>query len=372
MLKRTFFLTHAPINAIFAQNAKDFVVEEIPLYEPSGSGDHLFARIRKKGLSTWDAAQIFSEKIGVKAADIGYAGLKDKNAMTAQTFSFPKKYRSALEKFDDKNIKILEIKEHNNKLKIGHLKGNRFFVRLKKVREIDSQKISAAIDVINKFGAPNFFGFQRFGRDMDNYQKAREFLDGKSKIRGKKMQKFLISALQSANFNNWLSKRIEISHIINNFSPYEAADEIKLDESLITDVKKQSHFFKIIDGDLMCHYPHGKFYFAEDTSAEAARFYAKQTAPTGALCGFRSLFARGAAGEIESEFFEDIPAGGDRRYAWVFPQDLSGEYIAKEAHYELAFYLPKGSYATTLLEELLRSELRAENSDEKNLSKIAK
>ncbi|GHS88353.1 tRNA pseudouridine synthase D [Campylobacterota bacterium] len=365
MQKRGFFLTHSPIEAHFVQNSKDFVVEETPLYEASGSGDHLFVRIRKSGVSTWEALQAFSERVGVKARDIGYAGMKDKNSMSIQTISLPKSCEGAIESFSHPQIKILAVDRHNNKLKIGHLKGNRFFIRLKKVSALSAAKIDEAVSAIDRFGMANYFGFQRFGRDNDNYEKARAFLNGDAKIRGRKMQNFLISALQSAQFNDWLSKRIEISHLIASFNPREIAGELQKSDIEITieeleNIKKQSQFFKIVNGDLMCHYPYGKFYYADDPNAEADRFAAKQIAPTGALCGHRTMSVRAVAATIEHKFFEDIPASGDRRYAWIFPENLSGKYIEKEAHYELGFFLPKGSYATALIEELLHSELRNE------------
>lgn len=358
MQKRAFFLTHAPINAHFAQNSKDFVVEEIPLYDFSGEGDHLVLTVRKKGLSTWEMIEDISERVGVKVKDVGYAGLKDKNAMTVQNITLPVKFAKQIEAFNHPNIKILNTTRHNNKLKMGHLRGNRFFIRLKKVSKIDAQKLDSALAIISDQGMPNYFGFQRFGRDGDNYKKARQMLDGDTRIRGRKMQNFLISALQSERFNAWLNKRIELSHIINNFDTKAVAKELNWDIKIVENIQKEKQFFKLLNGDMMCHYPYGKLYYAEDLESEAKRFMLKDTAPTGILSGYRSAYAKDLAGSIESEFFEDIPATGDRRYAWVFPTDLAGKYIEESAHYELSFSLPKGSYATSLIEELIHDELK--------------
>ncbi|MDR3347735.1 MAG: tRNA pseudouridine(13) synthase TruD [Helicobacteraceae bacterium] len=346
----------------FAQNSKDFVVEEIPLYEPCGSGDHIFVRIRKKGVSTWEAIAAFSERLGVKSRDVGYAGLKDKQAMSVQTLSLPYKYEQELGRFDHPSIKILEAKRHQNKLKIGHLKGNRFFVRLKKARPIDALKLSEALDHIAASGMPNFFGFQRFGKDGDNYKTARAFLDGTAKVRGRKMQQFLISALQSERFNAWLTKRIEISHVMHTFEPCEIAKELDLSAEAATVAKAQPHFFKLLEGDLMCHYPHGKIFVAEDLSSEAKRFAAKAVSPTGILSGHRTPRAIYAAGKLEAEFFEDIPSSGDRRYAWVFPEIESKKFVQSEGHFEMSFTLPKGAYATALIEELIHNELQSERA----------
>ncbi|GHV01036.1 tRNA pseudouridine synthase D [Campylobacterota bacterium] len=364
MQKRGFFLTHAAISAHFAQNSKDFVVEEVPLYEACGSGDHIFVRIRKKGLSTWEALAAFSERIGVKNRDIGYAGLKDKQAMTAQTISMPAKYEQALAGFDHPNIKILEIARHRNKLKMGHLKGNRFFVRLKKVSATDAGKLESAIKAVADAGMPNFFGFQRFGIEGDNYKTARAFLDGETRIRGHKMQRFLLNALQSERFNAWLNKRLTISHLAHSFDWGAIATELDIDRAEAKAIKDQTGFFRILGGDLMCHYPHGKLYFAEDLARESERFVAKDAVPTGLLSGHKTMSATGFAGKVEAEFFEDIPASGDRRYAWVFPQELHGKYVQSEGHFELSFYLPKGSYATALIEELIHDELTMEKRQE--------
>ncbi|HFU74023.1 MAG TPA: tRNA pseudouridine(13) synthase TruD, partial [Helicobacteraceae bacterium] len=129
-MDRFYALSHAPIPFHFRQNARDFVVDEIPLYEWSGEGEHLVFQLRKKNLSTFEAIDILSHYLGLKSKEIGYAGLKDKHAMTKQYFSILKKYEQKLDTVDHENIKILSKHYHNNKLRTGHLKGNRFFIRV--------------------------------------------------------------------------------------------------------------------------------------------------------------------------------------------------------------------------------------------------
>ncbi len=102
------YLNHSKIDVIFKQNKDDFVVTEVPLYDFSGEGEHLILKIRKKDLSTWDAVEIIANYLGCKTRDIGYAGLKDKNAMTIQSISIHKQYEKKLDKFEHPNIKILE------------------------------------------------------------------------------------------------------------------------------------------------------------------------------------------------------------------------------------------------------------------------
>ena len=133
-MDRFYSLAYASIDFHFKQSPRDFVVEEIPLYEFSGEGEHLILFVRKKNLTTPEMIGKIARYLGIKNKEIGYAGLKDKHGMTIQHISLPKKFVTQIEKFKHPKIKILETHIHSNKLKIGHLKGNRFFIRLKKVK----------------------------------------------------------------------------------------------------------------------------------------------------------------------------------------------------------------------------------------------
>jgi tRNA pseudouridine13 synthase len=119
----------------------DFVVEEIPLYEFSGEGEHLVLFVRKKNMSTLELVSAIAKYLKIKNKDIGYAGLKDKHAMTKQYISLHKKHEADLGNFNHENVKILSKTYHNNKIRIGHLQGNRFFIKLKKVNPTSAQKI---------------------------------------------------------------------------------------------------------------------------------------------------------------------------------------------------------------------------------------
>jgi tRNA pseudouridine13 synthase len=208
------YLTHSPIDVHFKQSKEDFIVTEIPLYEFTGDGEHLIIKLRKKDLTTWDALNIISNHLGIKSRDIGYAGLKDKNAMTIQYLSLHKQYEKALESFEHPQIKILEKTYHNNKIKIGHLKGNNFFIRLKRVSPTDNTKLQSVLEKIAQFGIANYFGFQRFGVEGDNYKKGEQIIAGTLKEKNRKLKQMYLNAYQSEKFNNWLSRRIEISKLI--------------------------------------------------------------------------------------------------------------------------------------------------------------
>ena len=101
-----YYLTHSPINFFFKHSARDFVVDEIPLYEFSGEGEHLVLKVRKKGLATWEVVSKVANFLGINAREIGYAGLKDKHAMTTQYISIHKRFEDKLSTMKIDGIKI--------------------------------------------------------------------------------------------------------------------------------------------------------------------------------------------------------------------------------------------------------------------------
>ncbi|RAX53492.1 tRNA pseudouridine(13) synthase TruD [Helicobacter sp. 11-8110] len=369
--------THSKIVFYFKQSPRDFVVEEIPLYSFDGEGAHWIVKVRKKNLTTFELINFFSSYFGVKSSEIGYAGLKDKNALTIQYLSFPKHLinKSLLESFEHPEIKILEITAHNNKIKIGHLKGNKFFIRLKKLDKLNYQKIQQVVEKIKQLGIPNYFSYQRFGKTLDNYLLGQEIVNGKKKIRDKKMQNFFISAYQSHLFNEWLSLRIKLSHLIEKIDSkdlYRALSlqfenqiipKIFLDKEYCKTLKEQSHFFKLLSGDYLCHYPFGKNFLTKQETIlnDSQRFAKKDVVPTGLLSGIKAQISENEAGFFEKNFVDEkIKSVGQRRYAWIFPEELILCYKEEEAQGELAFLLPKGAYATNLLRELAHSEIMGE------------
>ena len=338
---------------IFNPSPRDFTVEEIPLYAFSGEGEHLVLKVRKKELTTWEMLDILSTHLGIKRRDIGYAGLKDKHAMTIQYLSLMAIHEHKLEDFSHPQIKILDRVRHNNKIRIGHLKGNRFHLRFKKVLGIQKEMLDSVLVWIKKNGVPNYFGYQRFGIHGDNWEEGRKILSGELKMRDRKSREFLISAYQSYLFNNWLSKRIEMCKLLEEFSESETEGILKLPSGTVKESKKQKAFFKILEGDLLMHYPYGRVFYAEDPLTESQRFDERDIAPTGLIPGKKIKLAEGSAREIEQAYDVEIREHGARRYAWIFPNDIQSKYIPEKAHYELGFFLPKGCYATNVV-ELLR------------------
>ena len=347
---------------VFNPSPRDFTVEEIPLYEPSGEGEHLMIKVRKKGLSTWELTDLLSNHLGIPRRQIGYAGLKDKHALTTQSLTIPAQFERKLESFRHENVKILEMRRHNNKLRVGHLKGNRFRLRFKKVLGVQKEKIDRVLEWMERYGMPNYFGLQRFGNEGDNWRQGEALVRGELKIRERKMREFLVGSWQSKLFNDWLSRRIALSRLLEEFDEKEVESIEKLPADTLSGTKRQPHFFRILPGDLMMHYPYGRLFHAEEPEAEAAKFVVNDRAPTGLLPGRKVKRALEVARILESLYDDErIREQGSRRYAWVYPEEIRSRYVPEKAHYELSFTLPKGSYATVLV-AMLRGELSVENS----------
>lgn len=248
-----FAYSHEPISCYFAHSARDFVVQEIPLYAFSGSGEHRILKVRKKNLTTFELLSIIAKAFNLPPKSIGYAGLKDKHATTTQYLSLPAKssqnFHAIFERLaKEYEIKLLDSTLHSNKLRLGHLKGNRFFVRTKKLNPTNATKLESTFAHIAHNGFPNFFGFQRFGINGDNYLLGLSLSQRKNaqispylsllaqlhpslanpqnplfytKRYSRAMQEFFISSYQSFLFNGWLQARIQLSAWAREFSPKE-------------------------------------------------------------------------------------------------------------------------------------------------------
>ncbi|PHR71985.1 MAG: tRNA pseudouridine(13) synthase TruD [Arcobacter sp.] len=352
-MNKQYYLNHSKIDVLFKQNKDDFCVTEIPLYEFSGTGEHLVIKIRKKDLATWDAVEIIAKHLGCRPRDIGYAGLKDKNALTIQSISVHKQYEEKLNSFSHKNIKILSTTYHDNKIKVGHLKGNSFFIRLKRVTVIEANKIEQVLKTITQHGIPNYFGFQRFGIDGDNYKKGKDIIDGKLKEKRRNLSQMYVNAYQSHLFNSWLSSRIEVSKLVAAFEPKVIYEKLDLPLDIVKSMKKQAHPFKLLPGDLMSHYPYGKIFHVEALEEEAGKFNLRDRVATGLLAGKKVKKSIDLAYKYEEEFDLETKEDGTRRFAWIFPSEIQSNYKEDKNWFELQFDLPKGSYATEVISELI-------------------
>jgi tRNA pseudouridine13 synthase len=208
---------------------------------------------------------------------------------------------------------------------------------------------------IKTHGVPNYFGNQRFGTNGTNWEEGKKLLEGTLKMRDRKTREFLMGSYQSYLFNKWLAKRMELNLLLEKFTEAETEQVMGLPEGSLGGVKKQPNFYKILEGDLMMHYPYGRLFEVEVPETEADRFATKDIAPTWLIPGRKTKRATGLAGYFEQMFDEEIALFGARRYAWIQVTEIKKNYVEEKAHYELSFVLPKGSYATNVL-DVLRGE----------------
>ncbi|MCY2929502.1 MAG: tRNA pseudouridine(13) synthase TruD [Planctomycetota bacterium] len=403
MLDLPYLTSESPgIGGQIKECPEDFRVDEVPLYSPCGEGTHLYFRLTKAGIPTPAAIARIARYMNVNPADIGFAGLKDAQALTTQIMSLEHADERRLASLSDPAMTIEILGRHGNKLRTGHLAGNRFSIR---VRGLDP---AAAIEparrilaVIERRGVPNYFGLQRFGArgdtgelgemlvkgDLDEFiarylgrprktdpedcRAARDAFDGGFFARAlerwprhyaderralaaykkrqhagpavaaidKRMKRLYVSAFQSAIFNDVLARRLET-----------------LD--------------KVFVGDMAQKVDSGGVFRVEDAAVEQPRAERFEISPTGPIPGYRSDLAGGEPGQIElaalskfgvtTESFRGasaIGAKGARRALRFNPgiasltpgSDARGEFL------ELSFHAPSGCYATALLRELMKT-----------------
>lgn len=339
MLKREYLDDSHSIEFKFVQNKDDFIVDEIPMESFSGKGNYLVVHVQKVELTTWDMIAVFAEYLAIPAQKIGYAGLKDKHATTTQYISVEIKYEQILKKFHHSQIKILKMLKHNKSIRMGDLAGNRFSINLQEVDNIDAGKIEKKARKIEKFGLPNYFGYQRFGRDNDSFEQAKEMIKGDLFIADNKLKNFLISVYQSVYFNDWLGERIIMSR------------------------EKNDGKFLLLSGDV---YLSNDNKLSTPKSVPQKEFEAKKLVPTGLLCG-RDVFRAKDEAEVIEKKYDDpfLQEKGSRREALVYPHAIVCNYNKKTTSVNLSFELPKGSYATVFLEAIANKNLSAKDVKQK-------
>ena len=337
-MQRIYLDEKEPIHFKFEQNKDDFIVDEIGL-EWKGNGNFIILQVQKIELTTWDMIAAFAKHLNINAEKIGYAGLKDKHATTTQYISIESKYEKELKKFRHPQIKILNKTRHTHSIRMGDLEGNRFHINLFEVNQIQAGQIEKLARKSEKLGLPNYFGYQRFGRDEDSIDQAKAMIEGELHIEDAKLKKFLISIYQSVFFNEWLQERVSLSRKENNSK------------------------FMLLEGDIYMT-TEGKLFTPKNIPQKD--FEAKKVLPTGLLCGRDVFRARGKAREIEEKYDDGfLYDKGLRRSAIIFPKDIELEYNNNFDMMKVAFTLPKGSYATVFLENIASKEFKAKKVKKK-------
>lgn len=314
---------------------EDFEVEELPAYQPSGEGEHLYLWLEKRGRDTREVVKALASALGVDEGDVGVAGMKDRQAITRQLLSVPAKAEARLPEFSLEGVSVLWSRRHGNKLRTGHLKGNRFRLRLRGVKDVGAARES--FTRLSTRGVPNYFGDQRFGREGDNADFGRLLVLGQRLPRrpDKFQRKLYLSAFQSRLFNRALVDRLRAG---------------TFDTALLGDVLRKEDS----GGLFVCEAP-------EVDGPRAASF---EVSPAGPLFGPKMTAATHAVAEAEAKLLvdegvtlDDFRRGGDETQGGRRPYRVRLGNPSLEVDGEdlmLTFELPKGSYATEVLHELLK------------------
>ncbi len=329
---------------------EDFVVDEIPAYLPSGEGEHLYIHFTKRNLTTDGALRSIANALGVHPRDCGVAGMKDKVAVTSQWISVHAKDPALDARARDlaiDGVTVREVKRHGNKLKTGHLAGNRFAIVVRDVARENVAGVLATLARLGEEGLPNAFGTQRFGREGDNADRARAWLSGKERgPRDPRQRRFLWSALQSAVFNAVLDARV--------------AD---------------GTWNAPLEGDLL-KTTNGGLFVCTDVQTDAERALRGEVTPTGPMVGVKMRAPTGRPAEIERDVAArvlgdgfDLAATkalgeGTRRVLRLRIEAMKAELREQDGGIGVYFVLPKGSFATTVLAAALSVETAVETAQE--------
>lgn len=326
---------HLPAPGGFVPDTcESFVVDEIPLYAPSGQGEHTYLRIRKTRWTTPAAIEAIARAARANKRDIGYAGMKDKFAVTSQWISLPP--RSLVPESLPAGIEILEVARHNNKLRVGHNAGNRFTLYFRNEDAGAAERYQQVADFLGSARLPNFFGPQRFGRDGGNLEEAVRFLREAAggNRRDHQERKLLASVVQSEIFNRYAQLRLDLAE------PLLVGEVVRLSRSRA-------------------------MFVVEDLPTELARFESGEIVRTGPLIGPKLMPAGGRILELEKSATASLGldpadfdalgenAPGTRRDLELSLTDFEFE-ILDSCRFRVSFSLPSGSYATQVAREFTR------------------
>ena len=317
---------------------EDFRVEEIPAFEPSGEGNYLFVSIEKRDVDARNLVRSIAKALEIPPSDIGSAGMKDKNAITRQTLSFPARVENSLKRIDELDgIRILQVHRHHHHLKTGKLRGNRFSIFLRGTG-FQAKQTQEITERLQKEGV----GIFMVPSDSDG--EAKRLLRGgawsgeaTSPPRNKGMRRLMLNAVQSLVFNRYAERRLEAG------------------------LREQA-----VAGDVLQKTESGGLFLCENPEVDTERIHQGEIIPTGPLFGRKDRWVKGPERPLEDEIWGEsgLPDGafepfgklalGSRRAVTVFPVDLAT--TVEEEGLRLSFALPAGSYATVVAREFYTDE----------------
>ena len=322
-------------SGIIRRCVEDFVVEEIPRIHPEGEGSHLWLWVEKRSANTDWVAKELARVAACSVRDVGFAGIKDRHAITRQWFSVPLRTTAGehLENAEIEGVNILSIQKHTRKLKRGTLNGNRFHLKVRDIKG-DTNETVQRLEQICANGVPNYFGPQRFGYANQNVEKGFNLLSKRARLARNKRSIYL-SAIRSFLFNHVLAERV-----------------------------RRGNWAVIMDGELAMLNGTQSIFPCEkpDTDIED-RCRRLDIHPTGPMPGENGTQPSGEVAELEQRVLQGWPqliellvsmrVEASRRALRLYPAEF--EWRFTDGNLELAFVLPPGAYATTVLREIMKS-----------------
>ena len=343
------YLSSPPtVSARFKKDFCDFKVSEDLGFDLTGSGDHLYLQIKKIDLSTVDVAKQLASSTQQRVASIGYAGMKDRRGECTQWFSVPLETPQSenLENIERDNLQIVSTKRNSRKLKIGSHKLNHFEITLRNCTG-SRKDFESNILRIKEQGVPNYFGQQRFGRELSNLRQLNEILREKVGTSNTKRKPFkrslVISAARAYLFNQLLSERVNSK----NWDTYVDGDVLNLNGTNRNFIPDQAGWTDLLQKRL-------------------ANFDIHVTGCLGGVIESKNKYVCTAkAADIEEAVMEEFPdlvralyklgLKASRRPLRFIPDNLEWSWL-DEKSLKLEFDLRKGAYATSLLREICNTE----------------
>jgi len=324
-------------HALFKQNPEDFQVKEVLSFEIEGEGTHAYLYVKKTNNNTQWLAKQLANFAGIPVRDVGYAGLKDRHAVTCQWFSINLEgiTEPDWEQLDIEGVEIKQVTYHRRKLKTGAIAYNKFIILLKGIAPESTEVLVQKLEQIKTQGVPNYFGSQRFGIDHNNLTAAKNWFSGVRKVKRRDEKSIYISAARSMLFNQLLSQRIN-----------------------------QYGWNQLVEGEVMMLDGSHAVFKTESLDDELhRRFQSIDIHPTTCLWGKGEPSSSGILKQLEQTIPEYYPAwckalenkglNQERRSIRLIPQELEYEFLADNQQLQLNFNLFSGSYATALLRELI-------------------
>lgn len=382
---------------VFKESPEDFEVTEIPLYHPCGSGEHTYAFVEKRGMTTLEMLRRLAKSLNIPEREFGYAGMKDARGITRQTISIPRVAPEQLLSMEIPGIRIISAKGHNNKLRLGHLAGNRFMIRVNQVAGDAAEKAAAVLEILARRGLPNYFGRQRYGSQGNSAEIGRKLLQGEHEgavralignpeaVRDERWQQGIVAFRENdltravemlpnacrterEVIRSLIRKPGEWERAVKTIHPRLVALYLSACQSELFDLTlaaRMPDIDSIHAGDIAFKHANGACFRVDDIQEAIPRAAAFEISPTGPMFGRKMLQPEAAAAALEEKIMASAGlsaatfSGNDRYKIDGERRPLRVRIDSPVATMDqggllLEFSLPKGTYATSVLREIMK------------------